>query len=365
MKEINIGKTITVLRKEKGISQDVLADFLGVSKAAVSKWETGQSYPDITLLPKISTYFNTTVDTLLDYKPQMTKEEIRVLYEGFTERFTKEPFDKVYEDTQAVIKEYYSCYQLILQIGALYLNYSNIADADIKDKVISEANKQFIRVKNESNDVDLVKQAQSLEVTSLLMLNKPNEIIELLGDSIPMLISSETLRASAYMMVGKPEKAKYVTQVASYQYLLALTEQLIAYLSFCTDDIEVFTEVYNRVSNLAESFHLEKLHPTMLMNVQLVAAQCWLGFGEEEQALDILEQYTNLVLSDIYPLTLHGDEFFNMLNTWVDEIGYPFPRDQRSVRLSMIDGIEKNPAFAGLEHNNRFQTLLARLKKSM
>lgn len=44
MKEINIGKTITVLRKEKGISQDVLADFLGVSKAAVSKWETGGAH---------------------------------------------------------------------------------------------------------------------------------------------------------------------------------------------------------------------------------------------------------------------------------------------------------------------------------
>jgi transcriptional regulator with XRE-family HTH domain len=48
MKEINIAKTIITKRKEKGITQDELAAYIGVSKASVSKWETAQSYPDIT-----------------------------------------------------------------------------------------------------------------------------------------------------------------------------------------------------------------------------------------------------------------------------------------------------------------------------
>ena len=49
MKEINVGKMIILKRKEKKITQDELAKYIGVSKAAISKWETGQSYPDITL----------------------------------------------------------------------------------------------------------------------------------------------------------------------------------------------------------------------------------------------------------------------------------------------------------------------------
>ena len=49
MKEINIAQTIIDKRKEKGITQEDLAEYIGVSKASVSKWETGQSYPDITL----------------------------------------------------------------------------------------------------------------------------------------------------------------------------------------------------------------------------------------------------------------------------------------------------------------------------
>lgn len=43
MKEINIGKMIITKRKEKGITQDELAAYMGVSKASVSKWETGVS----------------------------------------------------------------------------------------------------------------------------------------------------------------------------------------------------------------------------------------------------------------------------------------------------------------------------------
>lgn len=57
MKEINIARTIIKKRKEKGLTQNELANYIGVSKVAVSKWEIGQSYPDITFLPQLATFF--------------------------------------------------------------------------------------------------------------------------------------------------------------------------------------------------------------------------------------------------------------------------------------------------------------------
>lgn len=56
MEELLIGEVVYKLRKEKGITQEQLANFIGVSTAAVSKWESGTSYPDITLLPAIATF---------------------------------------------------------------------------------------------------------------------------------------------------------------------------------------------------------------------------------------------------------------------------------------------------------------------
>lgn len=52
MNELNIAKTLNAKRKEKGITQDELASYIGVSKASVSKWETGQSYNDAILQNK-------------------------------------------------------------------------------------------------------------------------------------------------------------------------------------------------------------------------------------------------------------------------------------------------------------------------
>ena len=69
---MNIGKNIAVLRKSKGITQEALADELGVSPQAVSKWENNSSCPDISLLTDIAKFFCVTVDELLS----LNEEEI-------------------------------------------------------------------------------------------------------------------------------------------------------------------------------------------------------------------------------------------------------------------------------------------------
>ena len=64
-----IGRNISTLRKQRGLTQDGLAGELGVSYQAVSKWETGQSCPDISLLPIIADFFGVTIDELLGRIP--------------------------------------------------------------------------------------------------------------------------------------------------------------------------------------------------------------------------------------------------------------------------------------------------------
>ena len=62
---MNIGNNISALRKKKGITQEELANELGVSAQAVSKWENNSSCPDVSLLTKIADYFGVSVDALL------------------------------------------------------------------------------------------------------------------------------------------------------------------------------------------------------------------------------------------------------------------------------------------------------------
>lgn len=60
----NIGVNIAELRREHNMKQDELAEMLGVTPQAVSKWENGASMPDISLLPKIAQIFGVTIDDL-------------------------------------------------------------------------------------------------------------------------------------------------------------------------------------------------------------------------------------------------------------------------------------------------------------
>ena len=62
--EIKINEVIRLHRKQADISQEIFAEAMGVTVQAVSKWETGMSYPDITLLPKIAEYFKISIDEL-------------------------------------------------------------------------------------------------------------------------------------------------------------------------------------------------------------------------------------------------------------------------------------------------------------
>ena len=59
---MDIGSKIKKLRFNVGLTQEQLAYRLGLSPQAISKWETGSSMPDITLLPPLAEIFGTTID---------------------------------------------------------------------------------------------------------------------------------------------------------------------------------------------------------------------------------------------------------------------------------------------------------------
>ena len=77
--KLRIAETIRSLRKEMGITQEELARAICVTTQAVSKWERGEGYPDITLLPAMAEYFHVTLDTLCGIDEQQKQAEISAI----------------------------------------------------------------------------------------------------------------------------------------------------------------------------------------------------------------------------------------------------------------------------------------------
>lgn len=78
--KINIGDNLKQLRLQKGLTQEQLADVFGVSAQAVSRWENNASYPDITMLPGLAIYFNTSVDSIVGMDEIRKEETLRRIH---------------------------------------------------------------------------------------------------------------------------------------------------------------------------------------------------------------------------------------------------------------------------------------------
>ena len=86
---VNIGEKIKLLRKQKNISQEIFANYLGVSFQAVSKWENGNTMPDVSLIPAIASFFGVSTDELFDFNRYETEKQIMTIcYEASKYRDT-------------------------------------------------------------------------------------------------------------------------------------------------------------------------------------------------------------------------------------------------------------------------------------
>lgn len=132
--DFNLGSVIKRLRNEQGVTQDALAEYLGISYQAVSKWETGTTLPDITLLPKLAVFFGVRIDELFSVNHEDELERIDVMLQK-----------------EAMTDQNYSYAKRILD-GILRENPKDV-----------EAMKRYARVYLAKTNTDLLTAGQMLE----------------------------------------------------------------------------------------------------------------------------------------------------------------------------------------------------------
>ena len=365
MREINIAQVLVRMRREKGITQEELASFIGVTKASVSKWETGQSYPDVTFLPQLAAFFNISIDRLMDYHPQLTHADIRKLYLSLSADFATKTPAAVFNRCRQALRKYYSCYPLLLQIGILYVNHTELAGSpENQQSLLSEAKALFQRIRLESDDLTLAQQARYLEALCELNQGNSGVVLDLLGEAVQPKLPPEPLIAAALQGKGRTADATAVLQAGAYQGMVILFTNLCATLNLCLDDPPRFAFTLARAQALADVFALDKLHPSVLAGLYLTGAMGYQQQGNTESALAMLTRYTDTVTGDIYPLKLKGDDFFNQIDPWLEtlDLGTGLPRDECTIRRSMVASVSQNPAFAALADFPAYRALLARLK---
>ncbi|MGE9963868.1 helix-turn-helix domain-containing protein [Fusicatenibacter saccharivorans] len=116
---MQIGEVIRKYRKSADMTQEEMANRLGVTAPAVNKWENGNSYPDITLLAPIARLLGISTDELLSYHEELSSEEIQALVRTADNKFQTENYEDVFHWIKKELEKYPNCDQLIWQMAVM------------------------------------------------------------------------------------------------------------------------------------------------------------------------------------------------------------------------------------------------------
>ena len=152
-----------------------------------------------------------------------------------------------------------------------------------------------------------------------------------------------------------------------FQHLLALIGATPSYLLLNAGNSKVTGEILHRALSVAAVYDLEHLHPNVMAQIYLSAAQVYSLQGNTEKSLDMLQKYAKICTTGFFPFSLHGDSFFDAIEGWFAEfdLGTSPPRNEKVIKESMLQGVLSNPAFAAFAEQPRYKSIIETLKNNL
>lgn len=368
MNVLRIGENISNLRKRKGINQETLANFLGVTKASISKWENNLSYPDVLLIPQIANYFDVSIDQLMGYQPQLTTKQIQNIYHKLASEFATNSFSETVKHCDEYIKQYYSCYPFLMQIGLLWINHFMLApDEKTKETILDKTISLCEHILVECNDVEIQTQTILIKAIAMLQLGKANEVINLLtplNDEKGIKSQIGELMIQAYQMAGKIDSAVLYNELEMYKNVLMLVTKSTMAIALEENENLKTKEIIYRTSELIRLYNVSKLNYNIVLVFYSQAAVFYSKQDDREQVLYYLKLFTEGMCQFIDSnFTIQTDEFFNHLSGWLKEQGTnELPRNS-SVIIDSAIGLLQRPEFKKILSEKELQNMIEILQR--
>lgn len=211
----NFGDKIRELRKKKSITQEQLANTLGISPQAVSKWEMNAGYPDMVLLPIIAGYFGVSIDVLFDYDSSQIKSKVEDILSEASKHFWGN-FDKAEEiylngiaaypgahELKATLLELYECH--MRNNGRLELSGKAIT---LAEKLLTQTSDYFIVASTKANLASVYKMTDRYEDAKRIIYSMP----ELWPTQI-----SDKLRSAMFTLEGN-DRLENASELKPYMH---------------------------------------------------------------------------------------------------------------------------------------------------
>lgn len=205
-----MNETIQKRRKELGLTQEQVAEYLGVSTPAVSKWEKGITSPDIALLSPLARLLNMDLNTLFSFNNDLTPEEI----EGFCRELANKAgvdIARAFDEARAKLRDYPHNETLLLN-ATLILDGKLLQMPEAPAHLDSVIEEWYLRL-SRSKDATIKNNADSMRVSRYIRQKKAEAAQEILDSMEEMTDRNASLpdkcllQVSIYMQQGKADLA--------------------------------------------------------------------------------------------------------------------------------------------------------------
>lgn len=270
---MQIGEVIHKYRKNKNMTQADMAKRLGVTTPAVNKWEKGVTQPDIMLLSPIARLLDITLDTLLSFQDELTKEEISSIIKEIDQRFDNESYENVFQYAKKMIQQYPNCEQLIWQL-AVILYARCMMDENVHIEAYEKQILEWYERALESKDENIRRNSAG----SLFgyyrrkeMYDKAEEYLNFYPEDS---MDRKRMQAEIYSETNRREEAykTYEEILFSNYQMLNIVLHSLYMLSMEDDNMEQARKYIEKESSLARLFEMGR-HREITCKLDLAVAE--------------------------------------------------------------------------------------------
>ncbi|MBR1860608.1 MAG: helix-turn-helix transcriptional regulator [Lachnospiraceae bacterium] len=175
---ISLSENIHANRKRLGLTQERLAEVLGVTVGAVHKWETGMSVPELGLIIEMADYFDSSVDALLGYKIKDGRQE--VFKERLRNYLSQKDFSGI-DDVRMAVKKYPHSFEIIYKCAKFYMLFGlERSDKELLRTAL-ELFEKSLSLLSQNSDPDITEMSITENISRCYLgLNETRKAVELL-----------------------------------------------------------------------------------------------------------------------------------------------------------------------------------------
>lgn len=370
-----INETLARLRSESGLTQEEAANHLGITKAAVSKWECGQSMPDISLLPAIADLYSTSIDDLFGRVQEPDKESINAAYQTAL-ALLGEDYDAGLDYVLKQVRKNWTCCELLRMMGAALFaqipkipgfNGDSLEDESLQ--CADEAERIIRRViELSSSETGVSAELPSL-VRILLWTGREREAEKLLDGyerKEPNLQAA--LLAQLHREAGRNEEALTVLQRALLISLLEAQSAMAAMVPMVDDSR--LAELADLAAALQPDKTFASIFPTLMPTIRLQQAKNLVRTAQADDAFraldafaDALDESCDAMSNPVNPGIF--DKVEDMLwDDADDEVVRTRSEGVAELRAAYVSAHESDRLWDSLRDDGRFCQVIARISDS-